>query len=334
MFKHKEYVLTIYNEGGFTAAAEKLFVSQPSLSTTVRKLEEKIGAPIFDRSTSPISLTEIGREYIEHARAIEECEANFARYLSDHSSLMTGVIRIGGTSFFSAFVLPGLISKFNEKYSGITFEIIEDSTKHLLGMLSRGDIDIVVDNALVYDEEILSIPYTRERLMLAVPRRLAVNSLPALAEIAMTAEDIKRGVHLLPFASRASHSKTMTGNEDFAQADNDGCADLSLFRDEPFVLLSRGNDTGSRAEAFFRELGISPNVVFRLDQQVTAYNLCASGMGVTFVSDTLIKQIGASPDILYYNLPEQHSERHIYFYTKKNRYQPIACRRFIELTTQ
>ena len=62
MFKNKEYILTVYKEGGFTNAAEKLFVSQPSLSASVKRIEEKVTAQIFDRSTTPVSLTEVGKE--------------------------------------------------------------------------------------------------------------------------------------------------------------------------------------------------------------------------------------------------------------------------------
>ena len=106
----KEYVLTIYREGSFTAAAEKLFVSQPSLSASVKRIEDKVGAPIFDRSTTPITLTEIGEEYVRHAVEIEEREGDFTRFLEDHTQLVSGRIKIGGSSFFSSFILSKMIS--------------------------------------------------------------------------------------------------------------------------------------------------------------------------------------------------------------------------------
>ena len=136
MFKNKEYVLSVYKEKSFTRAAEKLFVSQPSLSASIKRIEDKIGAPIFDRSSSPIRLTEIGEEYIRIALEISACEENFGRYLADDAGLMSGKIRIGGSSFFSAFVIPRLISEFKTKYEKISFEIVEGSTKNLLTMLS------------------------------------------------------------------------------------------------------------------------------------------------------------------------------------------------------
>ena len=67
MFKNKEYVLAVYKEQSFVKAAKKLFVSQPSLSSSIKRIEQKVGSPIFDRSNSPITLTEVGEKYIEYA---------------------------------------------------------------------------------------------------------------------------------------------------------------------------------------------------------------------------------------------------------------------------
>lgn len=64
MFQGMEYVYEVYKERSFSRAARNLYISQPSLSASIRRIEARIGAPIFDRSTTPISLTECGEEYI------------------------------------------------------------------------------------------------------------------------------------------------------------------------------------------------------------------------------------------------------------------------------
>jgi len=170
MFKNKDYILAIWKEGSFTKAAEKLFVSQPSLSASVKRIETRVGAPLFDRSGAPVVLTEIGREYVKYALAIEEKEADFIRYVTDYTKLMAGTIKIGGSSFFSSFVLPKMISEFNKRYEKIVFEIFEGSTKHLMERLYTGDLDLVIDNAITDDENIISTPYITECLLLAVPK--------------------------------------------------------------------------------------------------------------------------------------------------------------------
>lgn len=310
MFRNKEYILAVYQEGGFTKAAERLFVSQPSLSASIKRIEDKVGAPIFDRSSSPIALTEVGREYVKYALSIQEKEKDFSRYVSDHTNLLAGKIRIGGSSFFSSFVLPKLISEFNEKHPQIQFEIFEDSTKNLMSKLSAGNLDIIIDNAINENENIVSEVFSSEILLLAVPKHLEINA--SLQNFAMTASDVKQNKH---FEQNLS-------------------VNLTLFKDYPFILLNPENDTGKRAEKLFKKYGILPNVIFHLDQQVTAYNISCSGMGISFVSDTLIKGIDNERDVYYYRLPDLTAKRNIYFYQKKNHYLSLASRKFIEYNTE
>ncbi|MBQ8291568.1 MAG: LysR family transcriptional regulator [Clostridia bacterium] len=309
MFRQKEYVLTIYETGGFTKAAEKLFVSQPSLSATIKRLEEKTGAPLFDRSVSPVTLTEAGKEYVKAAMQITEIERDFEKYVSDHGKLLTGKIRIGGSSFFSSFILPEMISSFKKKYTGIEFEIFEDSTKNLITKLGENSLDIIMDNAILEEESVTARVVTSERLILAVPKKLAINE--KFQAERLTAEQIKADKHL--------QSKGIT----LAKLDN-----------QPFILLRRENDTGKRAERLLKKYGVTPNVLFQLDQQVTAYNLACTGIGIAFVGDTLVKRIDPSPDVYYYTINDLFSKRNIYLYYKKNRYLPLACTRFIEENAQ
>ena len=75
--KHMQYVLTVLKEGSFTNAAKKLYVSQPSLSQIIKTAESNLGAPIFNRSTDPITLTPAGQLYVEagHNDLHESCKA-------------------------------------------------------------------------------------------------------------------------------------------------------------------------------------------------------------------------------------------------------------------
>ena len=65
MFSNPEYVYEVYKERSFSKAAKNLFISQPALSVTIKRIENRIGTPIFDRSTNPVGLTECGQKYIE-----------------------------------------------------------------------------------------------------------------------------------------------------------------------------------------------------------------------------------------------------------------------------
>ena len=92
MFQGMEYIYTVYQEKSFSKAARKLFISQPSLSATVKRVEEHIGYPIFDRSTKPLTLTEFGKRYISSVEQIISVEHEFSSFMNDWGGLKTGGI--------------------------------------------------------------------------------------------------------------------------------------------------------------------------------------------------------------------------------------------------
>ncbi len=104
MFQGMDYVYEVYKERSFSKAAKNLFISQPSLSAAVKKAEQKIGFPIFDRSSSPIRLTELGKEYIRSIEIIMDVENGFRNYVQDTQDMQTGCVSIGGTNFYASYV--------------------------------------------------------------------------------------------------------------------------------------------------------------------------------------------------------------------------------------
>lgn len=310
MFSNKEYILTIYNEGSFSKAANKLYISQPSLSASVKRIEEKVSVPLFDRSTTPISLTEAGQEYVKYALEIKEREQDFERYISDYTKILTGTVRIGGSSLFSSYMLPKMISRFNKEYANVNFEIQEDNTKNLMNKLVLGELDLIIDNAKIDSSSINATIYTTEMLLLAVPKEFEVNK--KLIDYRMTSDDVKKG---------------MQYSENYN-------VDLTHFSNYPFILLNPDNDTGKRANILFKKYGINPEVIFTLDQQVTAHNISCTGMGISFVSDTLIEHIESDTPLFYYRLTDDEVFRKIYFYKKNNHYLSQACQKFIDANTK
>ena len=310
MFTNKHYIIAIYEEGSFSKAAERLYVSQPSLSASVKRIEEKISLPLFDRSTTPVSLTETGREYIRCALEIEEKERNFESYVCDCTNTVRGSVKIGGSSLFSSFLLPYMISDFNKLYPEVTFEIIEDSTKNLIEKLGLGTVDIILDNAVIDNNLIKSTVYKKETLLLGVPREYPINE--KLKNFRLNSNDIKADKHL-----------------------NNKCnVSLENFSDYPFILLKDENDTGKRAHLLFEKYHINPKVLFLLDQQVTSYNICRLGKGIAFVSDTLIKSTDSEKQLYYYKLRDKEITRNLYFYKKSNHYISTACQKFIDLNKE
>ena len=146
MFHGMEYVYQVYKDKSFSKAAANLFISQPSLSANVKRVEKKIGFPIFDRSTKPLSLTECGKEYICCVEEILAVEKGFSQFVHDFGNLETGTLTLGGSNLFSSWILPSLISNFAPRYPNIRINLIEENTTQLTELLQKGIVDLILDN--------------------------------------------------------------------------------------------------------------------------------------------------------------------------------------------
>lgn len=306
MFQGMRYVCAVYREGSFSRAAKSLYISQPSLSAAVKKVEEKVGFPIFDRSVNPIRLTEPGREYIRSAEMILDIQTGFEKYLDDMRQLRSGSLAVGGTSLFTSVLLPGVLSAFSARYPHIQVHLLEGSTAELEAQLFSGRLDLVLDNGAMEEELYGRAFFCQEHLLLTVPRGFAANRQAAV--YALTAAEVRRGRHL---------------------QEETPCVPLELFREEPFLLLKAGNDTRQRADGFFRRSGFAPHIRLELDQQTTAYNLACYGMGATFIGDLLIRHAPDQQSVVYYRLGREQASRAIHFYYKRGRYLSRAVREFL-----
>lgn len=308
MFQGMEYVYAVYTEGSFSEAAKKLFVSQPSLSATIKRAEERIGYPIFDRSVRPLKLTECGEKYIEAAERMMSVEREFSDFVNDWGGLHTGRLTVGGSSLFSSWILPPLMGRFSQKFPQVEIELVEESTAKLAQLLQRGRIDLLIDNCILEDSVFGSSVFRREHLLLAVPEEFTVNQ--ALVPYQIPAKMVCSGAFL---------EETVP------------VVPVEQFQEIVFIMLKPDNDTRKRADEIFHKYHMTPEVLFELDQQMTAYNVTCSGMGASFISDTLISSIPFHENVVYYKLPEEYSSRNIYFYWKAGRYFSRAMEEFLKI---
>ncbi|MDF2543139.1 MAG: cynR 3 [Herbinix sp.] len=309
MFQGKEYVYEVYKTKSFSKAALNLYISQPSLSATIKKIEQRLGSPIFDRSTNPIQLTECGQKYIRYIEHIMDMENEFESNLNNLAQLKTGNLTIGGSNLFSSYILPPLLTMFMKKYPLINVNIVEANTKTLEKQLFDGNLDLVIDNYQYPETNYDRHLFCREHLVLAVPNSFSTDLIGK--ELQLAAKDINDNKHLDPSFPAIS---------------------MKDFTEYPFVLLRSGNDTRDRSERLFKDAHISPRIVLELDQQVTAYHIACYGMGITFISDTLVKQVPFDHRMTYYKLDDDIAARNIYFYHKRTRYMTRAMDEFIKLT--
>ena len=170
-----EYVYEVYREKSFSKAAANLYISQPSLSSMVKKVETRLGFPVFDRSTSPIGLTELGQAYIKSVERIMGVQNEFEQFLADRTSGNSGAVAIGATALFASYFLPPILSAFHAAYPKITVELEEMDTGHLQERLLAGKLDLVADNG-AFDPQVLECEaLCQDHIVLAVPKKLASN---------------------------------------------------------------------------------------------------------------------------------------------------------------
>ena len=170
MEKAMQYAYEIYLQKSFSKAAEKLYISQPSLSAIVKKLEQELNTTLFDRSTKPLRLTAGGEYYLRCAEQIMAVEHSMKDYFDDLNELKTGRISIGASTYFCSNILPSLMKSFSQKYPGIQFSVTEDSyTPNLKKALRKGGIDLAMSSNTYPENEFDCRIYEREALILAVP---------------------------------------------------------------------------------------------------------------------------------------------------------------------
>ncbi len=310
MFRGMEYVYAVYQEKSISRAAERLCISQPSLSANIKRVEGKVGYPLFDRSTKPLSLTECGEHYIRAVERILAVETEFSDYASDWGELKTGSLILGGSSLFASWVLPALIGRFSARYPKIHVELKEESSAELAHLLQQGRIDLILDNCKLDAGLFDHMVYREETLFLAVPRIFA--SVREASAYVLSREMITTGYW------REASVKPVP---------------LELFAGDPFVMLKPENDTRKRAMEILQTAGITPEITLELDQQLTSYHVVCSGLGIAFVSDTLISEVSARSDVVYFKLPEGKRSRALSFYWKAGRYKTRAMQEFLKLAS-
>jgi LysR family hydrogen peroxide-inducible transcriptional activator len=141
-FTQLEYILAIDTHRHFAQAAEACFVTQPTLSMQVQKLEETLGVKLFDRSRSPVVPTEAGKEIIEQARKVLLEKDRIAEIVSRRKGLLQGELRIGIIPTLAPYLLPLFVQSFTRKYSGVKLVVFEKTTDRLLQSLRDATLDV------------------------------------------------------------------------------------------------------------------------------------------------------------------------------------------------
>lgn len=140
--KQALYFATIVEEGSITAAARKLYISQPSLSQMLRQIEKENGLELLDRSTVPMKLTYAGERYLECARTILMASEKLENQLKDIREENSGHLRLGFSIQRGMRIFPRIMPYFSTRYPNVSFELREAGSAKLEELLRYGEIDL------------------------------------------------------------------------------------------------------------------------------------------------------------------------------------------------
>jgi LysR family transcriptional regulator, hydrogen peroxide-inducible genes activator len=165
------YFCAIVDSGSFSRAARQSHVSQPSLSQQIRKLEDELGARLFDRLGRSVRLTEIGQTFLPRARAVlRELEAARGD-LAQQENSMRGTIAVGVIPTVAPYLLPPHLTKFSRKFPEAKISIVEEITPILLERLRTASIDLALLALPIRGHEFETFPILTEPLFAALPQK-------------------------------------------------------------------------------------------------------------------------------------------------------------------
>ena len=245
------YFLTAVEEMNFTRAAERLFITQQSLSGRIAKLESHFGVELFDR-TPPLSLTEAGACLAKNARVLllqkDQMEVEIESIKGfQNSTLSVGVLHDRG-----AVSLPAILTRFREEFPDIVLRVFESTPDKIAEALNSGAADLTIGFP-IEEEGIQSVNIYRETFVAVVPLQIFRTYFTAREQEQMLRADA------LP---------------------------VETFLHCPFITYNRMTWVKQIFEDCCRQAGVEPNIVLETSNMMTRSAMCFSGFGIMFAAQS------------------------------------------------
>lgn len=272
--KYLTYILTIARERNLHRAAEKLYLSQPSLSQYLTKLEAELGTPLFERKSKELVLTEAGRLYVETAQTVVNLRNKLYRDIANLS--YQSHLSIATTSQWGIRLISQVIPVFKTNHPGVMIEITESFFPSMSFRLKRREVDICLASVarpeLDYQVELLGM----EEIFMAVS---------------------------------ADHPFTMEHDPESTLIS----ADLLVHSlgTDTFLLTTKGSSSQILIESLFQSIQFHQKIFGYFDNINTILHLVAKGAGISFVPASCRQQ---EANITYYSLEPKICRQHIIAY--------------------
>ena len=165
-FKHLQSFVAVVQYNSFTIAAEKLFISQPSISSHIRQIEEELNTRLILRSTKSIELTTKGQELFAYATRILELRD---RMIEDCSVESQKIIHLGASTIPSSYILPEILAAFGKRHPDIYFVIHQNDSYGIIKDLHDGIFNIGLIGMQTEDPNLTCIPFCKDHMIIITP---------------------------------------------------------------------------------------------------------------------------------------------------------------------
>lgn len=180
-----EYVVAVATYKSFVSAAEKCFVTQPTLSMQIQKLEEEIGIKLFDRNKHPIAITTMGEAIVSQAKIVlSECE-KISELIQSQQNNLAGTFRFAVIPTIAPYILPGLLESYSVHFPDVKLEVKELETNQVIAALRKNEIDAALVSTPLEENGIKEYPLFYETFV-----AYFADGEPALKKKMVTPDDI------------------------------------------------------------------------------------------------------------------------------------------------
>lgn len=290
------YILCIAKHQNLTRAAQELYISQPTLSKYLQKLERELDGKLFSRSGNCYMPTYLGRRYMNYARKMLELSQDWEKELADLNAFKEGELNIAFPLMRSSCMIPKILPQFHEKYPGIKVNFLEETYAIQERLLLDDQLDFAIFNEtrphpkisyeVLAEEEII--------LMMAPDHPLAARGV-----------EVEKGRY--PWI------------------------DLKYLANEPFILNFPDQTTGKIALELFDTYRIQPPVPFHTRNSQVCALLACQGVGVSLIPETYVRNMWFERKPLCFSVGDGGVFSTLTIAYRKGAYLPSYATDFIEM---
>lgn len=295
------YIKTIADEKSITRAAQKLYLTQPSLSHCVTSIERQLGTRLFRRTSGGLILTYAGEKYYRMACEVLRIYGAFEAELAEESELERGRVTLGITNYLACDLLPRMLPAFHTAHPGIEIRVVEETTDELQRRLLSGKLDFAIMHTGAGD---------------------GASEDPGLSHEVLSRD---------PFLIAAPQNNPHDAQAVFK---TDGYPELdpALLDGEPFLMVAKGQRIRHLTDRVLSMAGASVQTVFTSRNYETLRRLAAEGMGYTLVPLQYVGILGGEGyQPQYYAIPARYEAYwELSVVTLKDAYLSRAAKAFLK----